>query len=879
MIRKILYPAFILFFTCLCTVSSALAQDSKKIAVFPFEVFSQKDAKRIQQAFLSDLIFKIDKLKNLSVIDKNAVLKAADKHAVDEDFAFKTAADLSADYAVIGNVSEFGDTISVDAKLLDVKNKKIISDITEQGQGVESIPKIAESIKIALTLKVFSNQKIVRIEYRGNRKIESNAVNQVMKTTVGSIFSEADLSNDIKAIYKMGYFNDVSAEVTDTPEGKVITFYFDEKGLITDISFQGNKALDKKDLENVSTIKTKQILNQEKIKADIEKMKALYDSKGYYNAEISYNIEKEGAKDVRVIFQINEQKKIFIRQIGFEGNKSYTDKELKKLMTTVVKGLFSFFTESGVLKRDVLKQDMGKINAFYLNNGFVNAQVGEPKIAFDKNGIYITVPITEGKRYRIGQVSIAGDELKTSRADLLQKIRSSKKEYYDREAVIKDMEYLTEVCNDEGYAYAEISPQTAVQEQHQTVDVTYQISKGEKIHFGRITITGNTKTRDKVIRRQLEVVEGELFSRSNLKKSYMALNRLRYFEEVDFQTEKGRDNTTDINIRVKEKQTGVFSIGAGYSAIEHAVLTAQVTQQNLFGRGQSLSLRGNVSTISTNYELSFTEPWLFDIPLWSSFSLWDAAREYDTYNLDSKGFGLTFGYPLFEYVTGYMGYKWALDDVKDINEVLASSYVKQQQGETKSSILSASIVRDTTDDIIFPSRGSKNSASVEYTGSILGGDTSYTKYNISSAWFFPLPFDTVFGIKGRAGHLEGHEGKEVPVYERFYLGGINTLRGLRNVGPVDPATGDFIGGLTMINFNVEFVFPLLKDAGMRGVVFFDTGNTWEQGYHFDDMRMTAGAGVRWYSPIGPFRLEWGRVLDRRSGESASRWEFTIGMFM
>jgi len=360
----------------------------------------------------------------------------------------------------------------------------------------------------------------------------------------------------------------------------------------------------------------------------------------------------------------------------------------------------------------------------------------------------------------------------------------------------------------------------------------------------------------------------------------MALNRLRYFEEVDFQTEKGTDDTqTNVNIRVREKQTGMFSIGAGYSAIEHAVLTAQITQENLFGRGQSLSLKASISRISKNYELSFTEPWLFDLPLWSSLSLWHSTREYDSYNLDSQGFGATFGYPLFEYVTGYIGYRLSSDDIKDIKEDIASTYVKEQRGITTSSMTSVSLVRDTSDDRIFPSKGSRNSASVSYTGGFLGGNTSYTKYGLGSAWFFPLPLDTVFAIRGRVGYLAENEGKKVPIYERYYLGGIDSLRGLREVGPIDPATGDFIGGLTMLNFNVEFIFPLLKDAGMRGVIFYDTGNAWEKGYHYDDMRKTAGAGIRWYSPIGPFRLEWGHVLDRKTGESSDRWEFTIGMFM
>jgi len=358
----------------------------------------------------------------------------------------------------------------------------------------------------------------------------------------------------------------------------------------------------------------------------------------------------------------------------------------------------------------------------------------------------------------------------------------------------------------------------------------------------------------------------------------MRLNRLRYFEEVNFQTEKGPDEgLMNIDVHVREKPTGMFSIGAGYSAVDNVIFMAQVSQQNLFGRGQTLSLSTYLGSTTTSYELSFVEPWLFDMPLWSKFDLWNMERDYDSYDVETKGFGTTLGYPLFEYVTGYIGYRLTTDNLKNIEET-ASNYIKSQEGELTSSGVTLTLSRNTTNDIMFPSEGSKNSISVEHTGTIFQGDTSFTKYTVTSSWFFPLLWDNVFGIRGRMGYMHANEGKDIPVFERFYLGGINSLRGLRDVGPVD-SSGDYIGGETMLNFTAEIVFPLVKDAGIKGVVFFDTGNVWNEGYYLGDMRRTAGTGIRWYSPIGPLRLEWGHVLDRKEGESASRWEFTIGMFM
>jgi len=858
---------------------NVFAEEPKTIAVLPFDVHSKANAQRLQEAIYNALSAELTRAKTIHLIDRDAVTKAVKGEKIDESTAVSLGKELGVHYVIKGSVSELGDTISVDVKIIDIKQGISLPGLFAYGKGMESIGSISARIRTDILLKISAELKIVQIAFKGNRKIESSAIQQVLKSVKGNPYSDADVSADIKAIYKMGFFDDVAADVTSSPEGKTITFLLKEKSLITEIQFKGNKAVEKGELEGALTFKTRQTVSPEKIASSIDKIKALYDSKGYYNAEIKYATEKAGEKDIRVVFNISERERLYIKTISFEGSRAFTDKELKNTMSTTEWGIFSFLTDSGILKKDQLKQDVSKLHAHYLNHGFINAQVGEPQITHDKEWIYVKIPMVEGKQFKVGKVNITGDTLTVPNKELLDKLKVNKKEFYDRASVIKDIEYLTQACNDEGYAYADVSPVTTPQDKDQTVDVVYQIKKGHHVYFNRITITGNTKTRDKVIRRNLAIVEGELYSSSKLRKSYMDLNRLRYFEEINFQTEKGPDETlTDINIQVKEKPTGIFSVGAGYSATEGAIFTASVSQQNLFGRGQVLTLKANLGSRSTMYELSFIEPWLFDIPLWSKFDIHHFTREYDSYDLDSDGFGVTFGYPLWEYITGYIGYRWNTNNIKNI-KATASKWVKEQLGETTSSTMTVALTRDTTDDYMFPSKGSKNSVSMDYSGGFLQGDTAFTRYGASSSWFFPLPLETVFGIRGRIGYVEGREGKTVPVYERFYLGGINSLRGLRSVGPKDPGTNDVIGGLTMLNFNGEFIFNLIKNAGMKGVIFYDTGNAWESGYHLNDMRRTAGVGIRWYSPIGPLRLEWGHVLDRKEGEPASRWEFTIGMMM
>jgi outer membrane protein insertion porin family len=877
--KKNLVILLIVFAGALFSAVTASADELKNIAVFPFEINSRTNAAGLQEALDKGLPSELLKAKYIRVIDRQTITNTVQGKRVDDATALSIGKALGADLAIMGSLSEFGDLISIDARVIDIKQDKIISGIFAQGRGAKNMATILMQLKTDILKRAFVDQRVAGIEFKGNRKIEANAILQILKSTRGNLYSEADVAVDIKAIYKMGYFQDVAADVADSPQGKIITYTLQERPPISDIILKGNRKIDKGDIEGVLTIKARQILNSEKVKTDVERIRGLYHSKGYYNAEITDQIEKEGDKDVRIVFNIVENEKLYIKKISFDGNRAFGEKNLRNIMKTEEKGVFYFITDSGVLKEDELKQDIGKLNAFYLNNGFINAQVGEAEVTHDQKGIYLKIPITEGRQFKVGKIDITGDALKLPKEQLLEKLRINKKEYFDREAIMKDIDYLTQSGNDEGYAYAEVTPHTNPRENTQTIDITYQISKGNKVYFNRISITGNTKTRDKVIRRLLALAEGDLYSSSSLKKSYEALNRLRYFEEVDIQTEKGSaENQSDVNIRIKEKPTGMFSIGAGYSALDNAVITAGITQQNFLGRGQSLSLKASIGGSSQQYDLSFVEPWLFDIPLWSKADLWNYTRQYDTYNLATFGGGFMLGYPLWELITGNIGYRLTSDTVKDVLPT-ASTYIQKQIGTYVTSAVTVSLTRDATDDNMFPTKGSKNSVFMTHAGGFLGFDNSFDKYGISTRWFFPLPLETVFGIYGWGGYLQGNQGKDPPVYERYILGGMSSLRGLRDIGPRDPVTNDLLGGLTAMTYSAEFIFPLIKNAGMKGVAFFDTGNTWNSGYNFGDMRQTAGLGIRWYSPIGPLRLEYGFVLDRKADESTGRFEFTIGMFM
>jgi len=879
-INKIMRHTFLIFlFSIIFFTPQAHCLESKKIIIMPFEIYTNYDKAAIRESLYKNLSEEFKKEKFIQLIPADDFLKNFIK--IDEKKAINIGKSMGADFVITGSLTQFGESLNIDARIIDVVRENVLSTASAQGKGLTNLGAVVAKLKTEIFIRIGFVQKIAKIEIQGNRKINSSAIIANIKSKVGDTFTEADITADIKTIFKMGFFLDVTAEETSAPEGKIITFIVLEKGLISEIVINGNKALSKDDIKDAMATKTRQTLNQEQIKADIEKIKALYDNKAYYNAEIKDKVERDGEKDFRVILDIKENDKLYIKSITFEGNEAYTSKELKNVMSTKEYTIFHLITDSGLLKRDQLKQDIGKLATYYFNNGFINSQIGEPEITTDKKGMYIKIKIKEGKRFKVDKVEISGDLLQKPKTELLQSLKAKKGDNYNREAIMKDIDFLTQSCNDEGYANADINPKINTREKEQLVEVDYQITKGEPVYINHINISGNNITRDKVIRRQLNVVEGDLYSSSKLKSSYANLNRLRYFEEVDFQTEKGTDKSKeDINIRVKEKSTGMFMVGAGYSAADQAVVMAQITQQNFLGYGQTLSLKASLGSTTNNIDLSFTEPWLFDLPLWCKFDIWKYKKDYDYYSLDSRGAGLTLGYPVFEKVVGYVGYKLTADDIGDVS-YLAPIQIQAQEGQTITSAVTLSLNRDTTDDYIFPSKGTKSTVSITQAGGILQGDASYTQYGASLFAYFPLPLDVVFGAKGRIGYIQAHEGKEVPIFNRYVLGGINSLRGFRYVGPTNPGTEDVIGGTSMLNFNFELVFPFIKDSGMKLVAFYDAGNAWNDNYYLDDLRQSVGLGLRWYSPIGPLRLEYGYIINRGgiNDDSTGRWEFTIGMPM
>jgi outer membrane protein insertion porin family len=800
---------------------------------------------------------------------------------IDDTRARRIGLGLGSKFIIYGSMSKIGEQLSFDVRLVDVENRRATLPIFVTRLGLENLASAVAELSREVGIRIFKKKKIHRILIAGNQRIEDEAIRQVIKSESGDVVDQAKLREDLTAIYKMGYFKDVRIESEETPQGEDVVFTVEEKPTISKVLIKGGGAVGEDDIRAAITTREYGVLQRSSLKADVERILLLYRDDGYFNAEVTYEIEPAKANRAIVTFTIDENNKLYIRKITFSGNQEFSDKKLKKQIKTSEKGVFSILTESGILVRQNLQVDVDVLAAFYHNQGFMDARIGSPVITHDEEGIYIDIPIIEGQRFRVGKVQVSGEDVEPDES-LLSSIKLGEEKYFNREVLAKDLETVADFYTGQGYAFAEVVPQIKKDDETQVVDIAYEVHKGELVDFGRINISGNTKTRDKVIRRELQVVEGEIYSKAKLEGSVRNLRRIDYFEDVAFDTTKGdAPDQMNLDVKVKEKSTRFISLGGGFSSADQIFAMAQIAERNLFGRGQNLQFMGQFGTVANRFSLSFTEPWLFDIPLSFSVEAYNWYRQYDEFDKKSFGGKIGAGYPVWDFTRLYLTYGYDNSDVSNVDDD-ASTEIKDQEGVIVTSLVGASLRRDNRDHTFLTTKGSDNSLTVNYAGGVLGGDAGYLKTVVNSSWYFPLFWKFVGFLHGKAGYINDVGDGIVPIYEKFFLGGINSLRAFDSgdVSPRDPATGDRIGGEKMVLFNAELLFPIIEDMGVRGVLFFDMGNSYLDfsDITFDSLKKDVGGGIRWFSPMGPIRIEWGYNLDPEPGEDKSNLQFSMGMF-
>ncbi len=748
---------------------------------------------------------------------------------------------------------------------------------------------------------------VAQVLIEGNARVDDEAIRIHIQSRAGSRYDPATVDSDVRAIYAMGFFENVEAERRPSPEGMVLVFRVRERPLVTDVKIEGNKKVRSEDLEAALKVRPHTILDGEKLRRGVVDAKKLYEEKGYLDATITPRVDPvpDQPHEVTITYVVDEGKIVRIQHIEIEGNQAFTDRKLKRVITTKEEWLLSRFTGAGVLNKETLKTDTERLTAWYYDNGYINVRIDEPQVERKEDGLYVTIKVAEGDQYKVGEVKFAGDV--RSDMDLRKDLELVSGDTFRTSKLRQDILKLTDKYGDVGYAFVNIEPETEIEPEKKTVDITYRIDQGPQVTIDKILITGNTKTRDKVVRRELKVEEQQQFSGTKLKKSRDALNRLGFFQEVNLTTQRGRsEEKLNLQVDVKEGQTGALTAGAGFSSGDNLLFNARISENNLFGLGYRAVLNADFGSIRQNFIASVTDPWLFDVPLAATVDGFRWKLDYQDFTRSGTGGSFRLLYPLTELGYDQVLGRFSLEEVRvgaeyrleeaEISELNRRSppSVVAEEGHSLTSAIRPIISRNTLNSLFDPTHGSTEEISVEYAG--LGGQSDYVKVDVRGRFYWPIykspqlgTFVYSIGAALGYGHGDrGNSGHELPLFERYFPGGINSIRGFqtRTLGPREPIRNgqgqdiqsDPIGGSRQLIINNEIIFPIVEQLGLKGVLFVDTGNAWldSEGYDFGNLRYSVGAGLRWQSPLGPIRIELGVPLNKHRHEKSSLVLFSFG---
>lgn len=872
---------------CVCFITPSLQAQKitkTKLMILPFALNAEKDLSYLRKD-LSVLLREQLREKGFDILSKKdtyQLLQTEKIQMLDLSTVKNLAILADVDYALYGSFSQAGQSISLDVRLVKPYQPMSTKALYVSKKGLINIQPAIQELATKVKKAVLEQQEIAEIQIQGNQILGDDAVLMRLTIQEGNQYDPREIDKNVKKLYQTGYFDDVKVFVNNIKDGKKVTFKVKEKPHIKSIEVHGAKKIDPDDILEAMSIKSGSVLNPKVMQEDLQKIKGMYRKKGYYNIQVSYHQEPISGKESKLILDIKEGDKLYIEHIGIKGAKKLDLDDLKDQLALSERGLFSWITGGGVLKEELLDRDAAMLEAYYANRGFMDVRVGQPEINFKKDGIYITFNVVEGERYKIGSVKFKGDFI-ADRKTLLKQIKidnlADNNQYFDRSVLRDDMQSLIDYYSNYGYAFADVEVDLKKDSSQKIINVIYTIFKEKQVFIRRVLISGNEKTRDNVIRRQVLLTGGDKFSGAKLSRSKQKLNKLDYFESVEIETiPTSKDNQMDLKVKIKEKSTGSFSAGAGYSSVEDLFFTGQVEERNLFGKGYRLSFIGTIGMDTTRYQASFWNPHLYDSPLGLGFDAYNTIQDFDDYDLDTKGGKLKFAYSLGNYSRLYWNVRTEQYYVDDIDDD-ASEEIKDIEGKNWSNAIATSLVRDTTNKRLNPTQGTVNTATIEYAGGLLGGDDNFIKTTYEFSYFQPFIWKFIFNMRWKIGYLFENSGDEVPDFERFYLGGINTVRGYdyRDISCEDDKGAD-IGGYKTIYTNYELTFPIKEDLGLLGLFFFDAGDVWDQDETIDlDLYKSVGTGIRWQSPMGPLRLEYGYPLDDLDNNNG-KFEFSIGRF-
>jgi len=748
--------------------------------------------------------------------------------------------------------------------------------------------------------------KVSKIVVQGNRRVEEAAIRQVMISRVGEPLSTTRVAADVRALWALGYFDDIKVNAVSSGKGPVLVYVVKEKPSVRKVIVGGNDEVDLDKINEVLDLKKNTILDVSEVKRNLEKIHDLYIEKGFYLAQVNYKIRPVSATQVDVVYTIEENAKVMIRQILFVGNEHIPSDDLRAVMGTQEGGYFSWITDTGTYKEDAFERDLMMLTALYYDHGFINVKLSRPQVALspDKQWMYVTIHVEEGKQYEIGKIDIKGDLL-WPKKDLLEMLTVESGELFNRSKLGHDIMRISDKYKNKGYAYVNVTPLTSIDSDKRIVDLTFDVQKGQEVIFERINIRGNTKTRDKVIRRELRVYEGEKYSQTLLNLSRARVQALGFFESVNLSTRRGSaDDRIVVNFEVKERATGTFQVGAGFSSVESFIAQAQVSQNNLFGRGQRLALQAQLSGLRQLFSLSFWEPYFLDSRWTFGFDVYNSVRNFESFNRRATGGNLTWGYPITDDIRIFLTYKGEMVkvDTSGRGTLFGSGFsspipsgvqVANLFNDGFTSSVRFSVQWDTRNNRLFPTKGMFHAAWAEFASPYIGSNNVFNRYGAFTRFYYPIWWKFVFRFNGQIGYINSPgQPQGVPIFERYFTGGIMDVRGFRprslspevrlpsSLKPDAPLFPFKKGGNKELVFNAEIEFPIFEKVGIKGVIFTDAGMSFDdnENYSFEKLRHSWGFGFRWFSPIGPLRFEWGLPFEPKPGEDSEVFEFTIGNF-
>jgi outer membrane protein insertion porin family len=740
---------------------------------------------------------------------------------------------------------------------------------------------------ISLPVKAFEPFQVKDIRVEGLQRTEAGTVFSYLPIKIGDTVNEERVTAAVKALYATGFFKDVSLQA----DGNVLIVQIEERPAIAQIEINGSKEFDAKQLkEGLKQIglAESRIFDRALLERAERELKGQYISRGKYGVQITTTITPLERNRVALNFDISEGEVAKIRHINIVGNKVFKDKDLTDEFVLRTPGLLTWYSKNDQYSKPKLQADLENLRSFYLNQGYLEFTIDSTQVSIspDKKDIFINVNLTEGKKFKVAAIKLAG-ELIVPEAELAKLIKLKPGEVFSRERLTESTKQIQDRLGTEGYAFASINPVPEIDREKNEVAFTLYIDPGRRVYVRRIGIFGNTNTRDEVVRRELRQMEGGWYNTAKLNRSKQRVDMLGYFSDVQVDTPavQGTSDQVDVEVKLTERATGNLTAGIGYSTAEKVILSAGLSQSNIFGTGNALSVQVSTGSVNQIYSLSYTNPYFTDDGVSRGFDVYK--RKVDTsnltsigsYNTSTLGAGMRFGVPITEYDTINYGLAFERTTIG----LLANTpqryidFVNEFGSETDSYVGTVGWARDKRDSVIYTTRGTLQRITAEV--GLPGGDLTYYRSSYQHQWYHPLTRSVVFYTSGQIGYAAGYQNKPLPFFKVFYLGGVNSLRGYEtaSIGPKD-VNGDSLGGSHLLNASVELLFPfpgLQKDKSVRLSWFVDAGTVGET-YDLSETRYSTGIGFNWYSPVGPMKISFARALNARPEDRKQPIQFTLG---